>query len=140
MPNFELFIPINVPSSKNGKRSIPKKMKKDGTMSKPRFIWSEAATKYVEATKEYWEEFAKTFRTEYDKYESLANLPMPVTFQFIRGTRHKFDYVNPLQTVLDLMVRFEWIPDDNADVIIPVFEIYKYDKENPGVFIKFKGY
>jgi Holliday junction resolvase RusA-like endonuclease len=129
MPNFELFIPINVPSSKNSK-----------TWTGKHLVWSKSAQKYVKDTKEYWEEFALTFRNEYDKYESLANLPMPATFQFIRGTRHKFDYVNPLQTVLDLMVKYEWIPDDNAEIILPIFEIYKYDKEKPGVYIKFKGY
>jgi hypothetical protein len=129
MPNFELFIPNNVPSSKNGK-----------TWTGKYLVWSKQSQKYVKDTKEYWEEFALTFRNEYEKYESLSNLPMIVTFHFIRGTRHKFDYVNPLQTILDLMVTFKWIPDDNADIILPVFEPYKYDKENPGVFIKFKGY
>ena len=129
MPNFELFIPNNVPSSKNGRIWTGK-----------RLIWSKAANKYVKDTKEYWEELQKTFKCEYDKYASLGKLPMPVTFLFIRGTKHKFDYPNPLQTVLDLMVKFEWLPDDNADEILPIFEKYKYDKENPGVYIKFKGY
>lgn len=129
MPSFELFIPGNVPSSKNSKIWTGKHL-----------IWSKTATKYVKETKKYWEEFAITFRNEYDKYESLSNLPMIVSFHFVRGTKHKFDYVNPLQTILDLMVRFEWIPDDNADVILPVFEKYTYYKEAAGVYIKFKGY
>jgi hypothetical protein len=29
-----------------------------------------------------------------------------------------------------------WIDDDNADIILPVFQPYIYDKSNPGVKIK----
>jgi len=129
MPNFELFIPGRTPSSKNSKVWTGRFL-----------VWSKSSQKYAKDTKEYWKNLAPTFRCEYDKYESLGNLPMPVTFHFVRGTKHKFDYVNPLQTVLDLMVKYEWIPNDDADTIILIFEIYKYDKENPGVYIKFKGY
>ena len=34
------------------------------------------------------------------------------------------------------MVKNGWIEDDNMNFIIPVFEPYEYDKENPGVIIK----
>ena len=34
------------------------------------------------------------------------------------------------------MVKNHWIEDDNCKYIIPVFEPYEYDKENPGVEIK----
>lgn len=115
------FIPGNVPSSKNGKIWTGK-----------RLIWSKAATKYIKDTDIFWKEQSLYFRNEY----SSKKFPLRVSFKFIRGSKHKFDYVNPLQTVLDLMVRFEWIPDDNADIILPVFESYEYDKENPGVIIK----
>ncbi len=129
MLNFELFIPGNVPSSKNSKIWTGKHL-----------VWSKSAQRYVKDTKEYWKEFSKTFKNEYNKYVSLQNLPMIVSFRFVRGTKHKFDYVNPLQTVLDLMVKYDWMPDDNADIILPVFESYEYNKENPGVYIKFKGF
>ena len=33
------------------------------------------------------------------------------------------------------MVKNNWIEDDNAEYMIPVFEQYEYDKENPGVYI-----
>lgn len=62
--------------------------------------------------------------------------PYRVSFKFIRDSRRKFDYVNPLQTVQDLMVKNNWIEDDNCDNIIPIFEPYEYDKDNPGVIIK----
>ena len=34
------------------------------------------------------------------------------------------------------MVKHGWIEDDNMTFIIPSFEKYEYDKENPGVEIK----
>jgi len=121
MSRYEIFIPVNVPSSKNGK-----------TWTGKRLVWSKSAQKYVKATKTFWE-----FHQEHFIRKSAGKaLPLKVSFKFIRGTRHKFDYVNPLQTVLDLMVTYGWIPDDNADEILPVFEPYEYNKDNPGVVIK----
>jgi hypothetical protein len=34
------------------------------------------------------------------------------------------------------MVKNEWIQDDNCEYMIPYFEPYEYNKENPGVEIK----
>ena len=34
------------------------------------------------------------------------------------------------------MVSNKWIEDDSADHIIPVFGLYEYDKQTPGVKIK----
>lgn len=74
-------------------------------------------------------------------------MPYRISFKFVRDSRHKFDYVNPLQTVQDMMTGGfktsklenvelrQWLPDDNADVILPVFEPYEYDKGSPGVYI-----
>jgi hypothetical protein len=55
---------------------------------------------------------------------------------FVRGSRRKFDYINPAQTIQDQMVKYGWISDDNVDEVIPVFAPYQYDKENPGTYIK----
>ena len=62
--------------------------------------------------------------------------PYHISFKFIRKSRHKFDYVNPLQTVQDEMVKHGWIEDDNADELLPILEKYEYNKENPGVWIE----
>ena len=121
----EIFIKGNVPSSKNSKVWTGKHL-----------IWSKTATKYVKDTEKYWKSHAVNFITEYTIATTKVGQPVKVSFKFIRGSKHKFDYVNPLQTILDLMVRYGWIPDDNADVILPVFEPYEYSKDNPGVIIK----
>ena len=117
------FIPGNVPSSKNSKVWTGKFL-----------VWSKTARKYVKDTERYWISYSEIFQTEVLAVYK-ETLPIKVSFKFIRGTKHKFDYPNPLQTVLELMVTYRWIPDDNADVILPVFEQYEYDKENPGVVI-----
>ncbi len=115
------FIPGNVPSSKNGRRWTGRY-----------FVSSKATTKYRKDTAIYFEKFRKGFRKQLAKLE----LPVKISFKFIRGSRHKFDYINPAQTTQDDMVKHHWIDDDNCENIIPVFEPYEYDKENPGVEIK----
>lgn len=122
----EIFIPGNVPSSKNSKIWTGRHL-----------IWSKTATKYIKDTEKYWISNCNIFRFNASgAIDREAEYPIDVSFRFIRGSKHKFDYVNPLQTVLDLMVRYGWIPDDNADIIVPVFEQYEYNKENPGVYIR----
>lgn len=116
----EFFISGNVPSSKNSKQWTGRAL-----------IWSKSARKYVKDTESQWIKLAPKFRLLASKKEK----PLRIHFKFFRGSRHKFDYPNPLQTTLDLMVRYDWIDDDNADEVIPVFEVYEYDKENPGVEI-----
>jgi len=115
------FIPGNVPSSKNGRRWTGKY-----------FVSSKAVVNYRKKTKIYYEQFAEEFKKEIAGRE----LPITVSFTFIRNSRRKFDYVNPLQTVQDDMVKYGWIEDDNADNLIPAFGLYSYDKENSGVIIE----
>ena len=115
------FIPGNVPSSKNGRRWTGKY-----------FIASKAVMNYRKATKECYTKYAEEFKAEVAKQK----LPVKVSFEFIRGSRHKFDYINPAQTVQDDMVKHGWLEDDNAENINPYFIQYKYDKKNPGVWIE----
>lgn len=115
-----IFIPYNVPSSKNSKIWTGRTL-----------VWSKTAGKYVRKSEKYWINNRELFLEMIKDKE----YPLTVSFKFIRGSKHKFDYANPLQTILDLMVRYEWIPDDNADIILPVFQTYSYDKYNPGVLI-----
>jgi len=125
MTESKIFIKGNVPSSKNSKVFTGKF-----------FVWSKAAQKYVKDTKEQFQYYTKIFQDSCKNPETdMVDYPLQVSFKFIRGTRHKFDYFGPAETIQDLMTRYHWIPDDNADVIKPYFEDYEYDKENPGVII-----
>ncbi len=117
----EIFIPFNTPSSKNSKQWTGK------------FLVSNKNTqKWKKDTKKYWEE------NKADFLKQLEGLPKPynIEFTFIRKSKHKFDYINPMQTVADEMVHHGWIDDDNVDEIKPFFGNYKYDKNTPGVIIK----
>lgn len=64
--------------------------------------------------------------------------PLKVVFKIYRKTHRKFDYVNIIQGLQDLIVKCGWLPDDNADEIIPVFQPYDVDKNNPRVEIFIK--
>lgn len=115
------FIPGSVPSSKNGRRWTGKY-----------FIASKTVVNYRKKSKAHYLKYTEEFKKELSKQQ----LPVTVKFTFVRGTRHKFDYINPAQTVQDDMVTYGWIEDDNADVILPVFGQYTYNKSNPGVYIE----
>ena len=121
MKKSSIFIPGNVPSSKNSKQWTGKML-----------INSKATRAYIKATVEFY----MKYRVDFQKMLKGKEKPYRVSLQFIRGTKHKFDYINPAQTVQDLMVKYNWIKDDNCEEIIPVFEEYKYDKNKPGVIIK----
>jgi len=118
---MEWFIPHNTPSSKNSRQWTGKY-----------FITSKTVAKYRRLTYGDYIKMKDSFRKEFDQLE----LPVYVSFKFIRGSHRKFDYVNPLQTVQDDMEKHGWIDDDNCDNIIPVLEVYEYDKKKPGVIIK----
>ena len=117
----QIFIGGNVPSSKNGKRWTGKML-----------IHSKTVMKYIKSTK-------ADYLSNKEKFKSLLEgktAPYKISFTFVRGSKHKFDYINPCQTVQDLMVKYGWLEDDNCENIIPSFVPYTYDKANPGVIIK----
>lgn len=129
-----IFIPLNTPSSKNSKRIVYNE-RKDGSKY-PLIIHSKTVTKYIKLSKLDWLEQKAPFR----HLSKGSDLPQVIGVHFIRGTRHRYDWINMVQIVQDLMVENEWIEDDNVDCLIPVPFKMKgkystYNKENPGVWI-----
>ena len=122
--DLEIFINGNVPSSKNGKRWTGKYL-----------IHSKTTMRYIKESKLEYIEHTSIFKNYVKQYEP----PFVIHFKFYRKSRRKFDYVNPLQTVQDLMVKYDWLEDDSSDHLLPVFDVYEYDKEKPGVTIKIKS-
>ena len=55
-----------------------------------------------------------------------------------RKTRRRFDYINIVQNLLDCMVKVGILPDDDSNHVIPAFEPYGVDKENPRVEISIR--
>ena len=117
------FIPGNVPSSKN----MFKFTRQGRKYPHPR------VTQYKELVKPDMIHYQKHFRNVIEQLELTT--PYFIAFQFVRESKHKFDYINPAQMIQDLMGEYEWISDDNADILNPIFIPYLYDKEHPGVFI-----
>lgn len=64
-----------------------------------------------------------------------ASKPLKIVFKIYRKTHRRFDYVNIIQGLQDLMVKCGWLSDDNADEMMPFFEPYEVDKNNPRVEI-----
>jgi hypothetical protein len=124
MNDLEIFINGNVPSSKNGKRWTGKYL-----------IHSKTTMRYIKESKEEYLEHTHPFQ---DFVKGLVT-PYVVHFKFYRKSRRKFDYVNPLQTVQDLMVKYNWLEDDSSDHLLPIFDTYEFDKNKPGVLITIKN-
>lgn len=74
-------------------------------------------------------------RKEWARMFNGKSFPLRVCFKIYRESRRRFDYVNVVQQVLDLMVRHGYLLDDDADHVIPVFEPYEVDKNNPRTII-----
>lgn len=117
----EFFISGNTPSSKNnrvwtGKYFIP---------SKNTIAWRKN-------TKQEWLSQRLRF------IEEISKLPTPyyIELTFVRKSKHRFDYINIAQSVMDEMKHHGWLSDDDADNVKPYFGDYIYDKENPGVIIR----
>lgn len=118
-----IFIKGNVASSKNGRQWTGR-----------RSVASKSCQKYYKISKDEW-------ACPINKKKFLAmckgkTAPYNVEFTFVRDSKRRFDYINPCQTVQDLMVKAGWIEDDNSNFIKPSFGDYQYDKENPGVYIR----
>lgn len=128
-----IFLEGNFPSFKNSKQFTGKF-----------FIMSKTVQKYLKAWEWQWVVSENAYRSisvdMVDCWMDNPGIPLNIGIHFVRGTKHKYDWVNMVQGVQDLMVKHKWIPDDNVDVMLP-FPIQingcfsSYDKNKPGVFI-----
>lgn len=117
----QIFIPVNVPSSKNSKQWTGKYL-----------VHSVVVQRYLKATGVEWMENRDLFLT---MIQGL-NKPHFVHLTFLRDSRRKFDYHNACQIIFDVMKEWSYILDDNADEVVPVYGRYQYNKEKPGVIIR----
>lgn len=124
------FIPGAVPSSKNSRI-----MTRSGL-----FIASKATQKYRKVSKSFWDKY----RDEFKKLISAESKPIIIGMHFVRASKHKWDFINPAQTIQDEMTKNGWIDDDNVDEILPVplfinDGYWSYDKSKPGVYVAILG-
>ena len=79
------------------------------------------------------------------------NLPRPLTlkFRFVRDSKRKWDFLGPLETILDCISglkyqksdvpvkAIQWIADDDVHNVVPVLDPnWSVDPKNPGVEIE----
>ncbi len=121
LDEFSFWVSGNTPSSKNNRRWT-------GTY----FIASKATMVWRRATKDEW----INQKEKFIRCLSLLTKPYYIELTFYRKSKHRFDYINIAQGVLDEMTTHGWIDDDNADEIKPYFGDYVYSKRNPGVLIR----
>jgi hypothetical protein len=125
-----IYIPYDVISLKSSRDWGYVYTKDKGRI--PTLKYSEQYNTYVLLTANYWQKNRDFFLSLIKDLKP----PFNIGFWFIRSTRSRFDYVNMIQGPQDMMVRYKWIEDDNADIIIPHSLGYEIDKERQGLVIK----
>ena len=145
MVNNELiFIPGNVPSSKNSR--INTKHGSFASKTVKSYLNSLGIQSYSSSkklVKGYVNKpnLIENLREDFLKQTSGKQLPLEIGFHFVRDSRRKFDFHNIVQVVFDLLTASDFIIDDNMDCVIPFAlkrdgKFYSVDKENCGVWIK----
>jgi hypothetical protein len=136
-----IFIPGNVPSSKNSKIATSKGVFHSKTVAKYlRSIGVKSYSLRCRTVSEYRQR-SNVFRQSVGSFFDGIQYPAIVGFHFVRDTRRQFDFHNLCQIVADLLVAHEYLKDDSMDYLIPVPYMvngrwYSVDKFNPGVFLE----
>lgn len=119
-----IWIPGNVPSSKNGKVWTGKF-----------FVVNKMVASYYRDSRKYY----ALHEVRFKKLLEGRTKPIVLMLHFIRGSKHKWDFDNACNTILD-GIKGSWIEDDNTELMMPApmainGQLWSYDKENPGVWI-----
>lgn len=136
-----IFIPNNVPSLKNAKIHTKQGVFSSKTVQK--YLRSFGIKHYSSGRKtvDCYKTIPMTFPVkELKELFKDAQYPVEVGLHFVRGSRHRADFTNLNQILLDLFTAFDVIPDDNMDYILPRAlkindKFYSYDKDTPGVWV-----
>lgn len=141
-----VFISGSIPSSKNSKVATSKGVFHSKTVAK--FLREQGIMHYSAGRKEvtYYKTKPCLFPADQLKElissakQDLKEGPIKIGIHFVRQTKSRFDFHNICQVVLDLMVAFDIIEDDNMDCVLPFpMEIdgkwYSVNKNKPGAWI-----
>ena len=140
--NNLIFIPFNVPSLKNSKIKTSRGIFPSKTVTK---YLRNLGIKSFSSSKKTVDEYVNKDNIFRETFEILnwkkPDYPLLLGLHFVRGSRHKFDFGNACQIILDLLTAHNFIEDDNMDWLIPIpFQMnnkwYSYSKEDPGVYLK----
>jgi len=142
--NKLIFIPGNVPSSKNSRINTAKGSFASKTVkSYLNSLGIQSYSSSKKLVKGYVNKpnLIENLREDFLKQTSGKELPLEIGFHFVRDSKRKFDFHNIVQVVLDLLTAHDFIIDDNMDCVIPFAlkrdgKFYSVDKKNCGVWIK----
>lgn len=142
--NELIFIPGNVPSSKNSRINT-----KHGSFASKTVkaylnslgIQSYSSSKKIVKGYVNKPNVIEGLRESFLKQTEGKELPLEIGFHFVRDSKRKFDFHNIVQVILDLMTASDIIIDDNMNCVIPFAlkigdDFYSVNKDDPGVYIK----
>ena len=142
--NELIFIPGNVPSSKNSRINT-----KHGSFASKTVkaylnslgIQSYSSSKKIVKGYVNKPNLIENLREDFLKQIEGKKLPLEIGFHFVRNSKRKFDFHNIVQVILDILTASDIIMDDNMDCVIPFAlkidnKFYSVNKECPGVWIK----
>ena len=149
--NRVIFLKGNIPSSKNSKEiqsmftgksaccNSPyiKNAVRDYTCTKchkscelgkvPRLGNSKVVEEYIKNNSQQYIDNRPLF------LELIKDLPKPI--YSIRDSNRRFDFINEMQIVCDLLVTHNWVADDDCLNLIPVHLGFHKDSVNPGMIL-----
>lgn len=139
-----IFIPGNVPSSKNSKQIAV-------VGGRPTLLYSKTVKKYLQNLG--IQRFSSTsgivgyktrqnvFKSTLDGFFENAPTPCVLGMNFVRDSLRTFDVINAMQIIADLIVAHGFLPDDDVKNLIPVpmkinGSFYSICRSSPGVYLK----
>jgi hypothetical protein len=143
-----IFIPGNVPSSKNSKvaATVGK-----GQNAKTVLLHSKTVKKYLRnlGIQRFSAKTGITgyvtrpnlFKRDVGGYFDDVEYPCVLGFNFVRDSLRKFDFINACQIICDLLAAHGYINDDDMKHLIPMPMMingswYSVCKDKPGVWLK----
>lgn len=152
-----IFIPGNVPSSKNSKVKTSSGVFNSPAVSKYiRSIGIQAFSSSRKTVKGYVSKnrpnIFESFREDFEAMKEGKEYPLLIGFHQVRNSKRKFDFSNSIELIQDLLTAHDFIEDDNVEFVFPSImsrdgelptpdnvrdiDWYSIDRDNPGVYIK----
>lgn len=135
---MKLVIEGELMSSKNSRQIVRNKSKLKKHENQKFFVMKSDPAKLNEL------DIRTQLRNELNKQIWLrmgkgTHYPYKLLFRIFRKTRRRFDYINMIQNVCDCLVMEGYLPDDDAEHLIPEFAPYELDKQKPRVEIEIRN-
>ncbi len=136
--NKGVFLNGNIPSLKNSKEiQTYKKWVTDDTHDNSYVLKEFKRLGPSKTVETYYKNYGHVYVQNKVEIQNLFKNDKiwKVGFYFLRDSHRKFDFINAVQIIQDLMVKYNYFEDDNMDYIWPYPLGYEVNKDNHGVII-----